>query len=120
MPSPIVHLDISATDPAASAKFYGDVFGWKITHDTNFDYHMFSTEGGPGGGWVKVGNDYKAGEIIPYLDTDDIDAALAKIVAHGGKVLKPRTEIPGIGEFAFFADPSGNRLGLYTDKQPSR
>jgi predicted enzyme related to lactoylglutathione lyase len=34
-------------------------------------------------------------------------------VAQGGKILAPKTEIPGMGWFAFFADPNGNRLALY-------
>lgn len=116
---PIVHLDIAGKDPAASSKFYAEAFGWKIQHDPNFDYHMFSVEGGPGGGFVKVdGKEYKTGEVIPYIDTDNIDAALKKIESLGGKTLKPKTEIPGIGWFAFFADPGGVRMGLYTAMQP--
>lgn len=111
---PIVHFDISAKDPAVSSKFYGDVFGWKIQKDDKFSYYMFQAEGGPGGGFVQVGKDYKAGEVIPYIMSQDIDADLKKISAHGGKVLSPKTEIPGIGWFAFFADPAGNRIGLYS------
>ncbi len=116
---PIVHMDISAKDPAASAKFYADVFGWEIRHDTNFDYYMFAGSGGPGGGWVKAdGQQYKPGDLIPYIDTDNIEASLQAVQAHGGQILLPKTEIPGVGWFAFFADPSGNRLGLYTDMHP--
>lgn len=111
---PIVHLDISAKDTAVSSKFYADVFGWKIQKDENFNYHMFSVEGGLGGGFVQVGPDYKAGEIIPYLASQDIDSDLNKVTAYGGKVITQKTEIPGIGWFAFFADPSGNRIGLYS------
>jgi len=115
MAFPIVHVDIAAKDPAAASKFYEDVFGWKTSHDSNFDYHMFTGEGGPGGGWVKVGDEYKVGDVIVYLGTDDIDGALAKVVANGGKVLQPKTPIPGFGAFALFADPTGNRLGLYSN-----
>jgi predicted enzyme related to lactoylglutathione lyase len=43
----------------------------------------------------------------------DIEVALKKRVALGGKALSPKTEIPGMGWFAFFADPNGNRLGLF-------
>ncbi len=116
---PIVHLDISARDPAAASKFYADVFGWEIKHDANFDYYMYSGSGGPGGGWVRAdGQQYKAGDLSPYIDTDDIDASLKAVEAHGGKVLLPKTEIKGVGWFAFFSDPTGNRLGLFTDMNP--
>lgn len=116
---PIVHVEIAAKDPKAASKFYADLFGWKIQHDAQFNYYMFAAEGGPGGGWVD-GNDpmYKGVSVIPYIDTDDIDGMLKRIEALGGKTLTPKTEIPGMGWFAFFADPSGNHMGLYTSTQP--
>ncbi len=118
---PIVHMDIAAKDPARSSKFYEQVFGWKIAVDPSVDYHMFSAEGGPGGGFVKVdGDQYKEKDIIPYIGTDDIDATLKMIEAKGGKTLLSKTEIPGVGWYAFFADPGGNRLGLYTALEPQR
>jgi predicted enzyme related to lactoylglutathione lyase len=58
--------------------------------------------------------EFKIGDIIPYISTDDIDATLAQIVSKGGRILKTKTEIPGIGWYAFFADPTGNRMGLYS------
>ena len=116
---PIVHIDISAKDPAAASKFYAELFGWKIDVAPQFNYHMFSGDGGPGGGFVEAdGKDYKAGDIIPYIDTEDIDAMLKKIEALGGRTLTPKMEIPNTGWFAFFADPTGNRLGLYTSMTP--
>jgi|SRR5579859_3170898 len=117
---PVVHIDIPANDPKAASAFYADAFGWKIHVEPSFDYHMFQVEGGPGGGFVKVGEgmgghiSYKPGDVLIYLDTDDIDASLAKVSAHGGKVVMPKTEIPGVGWWAVFADPTGNKLGLFT------
>jgi predicted enzyme related to lactoylglutathione lyase len=44
----------------------------------------------------------------------DIDATLSRVEANGGKTVTGRTEIaPGMGSTALFADPLGNRLGLY-------
>lgn len=120
MAHPIVHIDLAAHDPAASSKFYADVFGWKISHDSNFDYYMYSVQGGPGGGFIKVGEQgTQAGDIVPYIDVSDIEAKLKEIEAAGGKTLLPKTEIPGIGWFAQFMDPGGTRMALYTDMQPS-
>jgi uncharacterized protein len=111
---PIVHLELSAKDPAAASKFYADLCGWKIEVDPNFNYYQFTAEGGPGGGFVQPdGKMYNAGDVVPYIGTDDIDAMLKKAEALGGKVVLPKTEIPGQGWFAFFTDPSGNRIGLY-------
>jgi predicted enzyme related to lactoylglutathione lyase len=120
----VVHIEIPAKDPSTASKFYADAFDWKIQVDPGFDYHMFQADPGPGGGFVKVGEEmgmsYKPGEVLIYISTDDIDATLAKIESLGGKTLQSKTEIPNTGWFAIFSDPTGNRLALYTPlNQPS-
>jgi len=118
----IVHVEIPAFDPGKADTFYADLFNWKIQVDQSFDYHMFQPDPGPGGGFVKVGEQppYKPGEVLIYVSTDDIDATLAKAESLGGKTLVPKTEIPHTGWFAFFSDPTGNRIGLFTGvSQPS-
>ena len=112
--NPIVHIELSAVDAKAAGKFYTDVFGWKTESFAGSDYMTFEAEPGPGGGFNVIDHDHKAGEIIPYLQVDDIEAMLAKITARGGKVLTGKTEIPGEGHFALFADPSGNVVGLFS------
>ena len=121
---PIVHIEIPANDTAAASKFYADLFGWKIQTDPTFDYHMFEAEGGPGGGFVSTTGTtdggtmtYKPDSLLVYVSTDDIDASLAKVASLGGKTLVPKTEIPQTGWFAVFADPTGNRVALYTSIQ---
>jgi len=78
---------------------------------------MFEANPGPGGGFVQVGGmgDYNLGEVLIYVYTNDIDASLAQAESLGGKILQPKTEIPHIGWFAFFSDPSGNRIALFTN-----
>jgi predicted enzyme related to lactoylglutathione lyase len=36
----------------------------------------------------------------------------------GGTVIQPKTEIPTIGWFGMFKDPTGNVLALYTSANP--
>jgi predicted enzyme related to lactoylglutathione lyase len=116
---PVVHIEFPASDPAAASKFYADLFGWKIQAVPEFNYYMFEAEGGPGGGFTTLGGQmgYKPGELLVYVETDNIEASLAQVEALGGKTLTPRMEIPGQGWFAFFADPTGNRVALYTPPQ---
>lgn len=120
---PIVHLDIPANDPQAASKFYADAFGWQIQFAQEFNYHMFQAEGGPGGGFVEVSSaadgdamQTNIGEVLVYLGSDDIDADLRKVESLGGAVVLPKTEIPNIGWFGVFRDPTGNKIGLYTDR----
>jgi predicted enzyme related to lactoylglutathione lyase len=110
----IVHVELSAADPKAAGKFYKDLFGWKIDYDDKMDYVQFSPEEGPGGGLPKVGEMMPAGAVLIHVSTDDIEASLAKAEKLGGRQLVPKTEIPGIGWFAVFSDPTGNQVGLYT------
>jgi|SwirhirootsSR3_FD_contig_21_15303651_length_601_multi_8_in_0_out_0_1 predicted enzyme related to lactoylglutathione lyase len=113
----IVHIEIPAIDPAKAGTFYTDLFGWNVQVNPAFDYHMFQAEPGPAGGFVKVSEEClscKPGEVLIHISTDDIDATLAKAESLGGKILTPKTEIPQIGWFAFFSDPTGNRIGLFT------
>ena len=123
MSHPFVHIEIPADDTRAAGKFYGDVFGWNIETDPTFNYTQFQAEGGPGGGFVSTHEatdggmvQYKADSLLLYVGTDDIDASLAQVEAHGGKTVLPQTEIPGIGWFAIFTDPTGNRLALFKSR----
>jgi len=111
----VVHVEIPSTDPKVNAKFYGDAFGWKLDHDEQFDYWQFKPETGATGGFPGTDGPSggKIGEVIVYIGTDDIEASLAKIESLGGKTVAPKMEIPGTGWFAFFEDPSGNKLALY-------
>lgn len=48
-----------------------------------------------------------------YVDVPNIDAAIGKVQAAGGKVVTPNTPIPGMGAYARIADTEGNVIGLY-------
>ena len=86
-----------------------------MTELPEMDYVTFNAGEGQGGGFPRIdGELYKPGDVVVYIGTEDIDATLARIEALGGRTLVPKSEIPGFGWFAHFADPSGNRVGLYT------
>jgi len=112
---PIVHIEFAASDLAAAAKFFSDLFGWKTQHMPEMNYVTYEAPPGPGGGLNPVdGQMFKPGDVIVYVQTDNIEATLSKVVSLGGSVVQPKTEIPGYGWFGLFLDPTGNRIGLYT------
>jgi predicted enzyme related to lactoylglutathione lyase len=47
------------------------------------------------------------------IQVDGIDDSLKKIEAGGGSTVQARTEMPGIGAFAYFKDSEGNVMGLF-------
>jgi hypothetical protein len=110
----IVHIEIPAKDPKAGSKFYADLFGWKLEEFPDMDYITFEVEEGPGGGFPKVDDQVKPGDVTVYVSTDDIEETLAKIESLGGKTVVPKTEIPQTGWFALFTDPTGNTMALFT------
>jgi predicted enzyme related to lactoylglutathione lyase len=115
----IVHVEIPAADPASAARFYGELFGWKSERDASLDYTMFRAGSGPGGGFPKLNEEYQTrpDSVMISVDTDDIEATLAKVEALGGQTVVPKSEIPNMGWFAVFRDPTGNRIGLWTARR---
>ena len=118
----IAHIEIPAADPAAAGKFYSDLFGWKISHDPQFDYYMFqmTPEQGDGGGFVQPDSHNQPGGVLVYIGTDDIEASLARAVELGGQEVQSKMEIPGTGWFGIFTDPNGYRMALFTPAAASQ
>lgn len=112
--APIVHIEIPAEDPHQAGEFYGELFGWDIDYDEQMDYVQFLSQEGLGGGMPEVGEMAQAGDVILYIQSEDIEGDLEKIQAKGGKTVVPKTEIPTVGFFALFSDPTGNTLGLFS------
>ena len=48
-----------------------------------------------------------------YVGVSSVDSALTKVQAAGGRVVTPRTPIPGMGAYARIADTEGNVIGLF-------
>lgn len=48
-----------------------------------------------------------------YVGVESIDVALKKVQSAGGKVVTPKTPIPGMGAYARIADTEGNVVGLF-------
>ena len=116
---PIVHIEIPSDNPKATSTFYKNAFDWNIQVSPDFDdYPMFQAEGGPAGGFNRVGElhgvNIKSGDVLIYIGTDNIEASLASVEQHGGKTLLGKTEIPQVGWFALFSDPAGNKIGLFS------
>lgn len=110
----ITHIEITAKDRKQLAGFYEKVFGWETQHIDEMDYSTFVTDT-VGGGFNPEGEQAAVGDVRVYLASDDIEADLKNIEANGGSVVVPKTEIPGMGWFAWFTDPTGNTMALYED-----
>ncbi len=114
----VVHVEVPAVDVEAAGRFYQELFGWKLQHVPEMNYTMWEDGSGSGGGFPQVSEENPAGQVLVYIDSDDIEADLKKVEKLGGKVLVPKREIPGQGWMGIFQDPTGNVLALYTSMSP--
>jgi uncharacterized protein len=121
----VVHFEIPIDDLERAKSFYGSTFGWQlqtmemgegeytIVMTTPVDEKtQMPTESGAINGGMTRRDDVTSAPVIT-IDVDGIDDSLKQIEAAGGSVVQARTEIPGMGAFAYFRDPEGNVMGLW-------
>src|SRR5712691_11861218 len=112
----ICYLEIPATDIDGSARFYERVFGWKSRVRGDGSRAFDDTTGAVSGSWVLGRRPSREPGLLAYVMVDSIDATLHGVLAAGGQVATPRTELSqGGAAFATFSDPAGNLLGLYEE-----
>lgn len=112
-PRPVGWFEVMGRDPARLRRFYSEAFGWEFVPMAD-DYAMVNALPGsiPGGvGRTPDPAGAPEGWVTFYVDTDDLEAAVARAVAAGGTVLMPPTEQPDV-RLALVADPEGHRVGL--------
>ena len=119
MGRPVVHFELMSKHPEKVADFYEKIFGWKIQHRAEWDYRIVETgaEGGINGGIIKPDRPEPwPGNMLFYIDVEDLAAYRRKIVAAGGKIHVEEQEVPGMGSFSLFTDPEGRMMGLWRSK----
>jgi predicted enzyme related to lactoylglutathione lyase len=110
------HFELVTNDFEKTAAFYRDVFGWQIQKwEGPVDYWLVSTGDastpGINGGLMPANGPYKG--TINTIEVADIDAAIAKVKAHGGEIILDKGAIPGVGYQAYFKDNTGIIVGLH-------
>jgi len=117
-PNSVVHVEIHSNAPEKTKAFLKDVFDWKFQDVPEMNYSMFEPPSAPGGGLQKAEN-LPAG-VLDYILSKDIDGTVKKIQSSGGSIVTPKMEIPGMGFFAVFQDPTGITLALYEPQAAPR
>lgn len=108
----IDYIEITVKSVKKAKAFYGEAFGWKFK-DYGEDYAGIVGVGREAGGLMK-GKPSKGGPLV-VLFSKDLDKTLAAVKKAGGKIKDKPYEFPGGRRFVF-ADPSGNRLGVWASK----
>jgi predicted enzyme related to lactoylglutathione lyase len=110
-----VHFEITATDPEAAVRFYESVFGWKAHRwEGPMDYWLITTgENGVGinGGLARRQEGMPA-NTTNTIDVPSVDEYVAKVTEAGGRIIFPKTAVPGVGWLAYAEDPQGTTFGM--------
>jgi predicted enzyme related to lactoylglutathione lyase len=115
MGKPVVHWELWSKDPEKVSDFYAEVFDWKVQHMPELDYRLVETggEGGINGGIMKPQEGPWPGNMVFYIEVEDLAVYRKKIVDAGGKVVVEEMEVPAVGSFSLFEDPDGRVLGMW-------
>lgn len=109
----VSHVEIPSRNVDESGKFYRALFDWKITPIPEANYTVWDSGEGSRGGFTPLDKDVQAGDVLIYIDSEDIETDLKKARSLGAQVLQEKTEIPGRGWYGVFKDPTGNKIGLF-------
>ncbi|MCF8449146.1 MAG: VOC family protein [Taibaiella sp.] len=116
-------FEISVSDINRAKNFYEAIFDIRMDEMEMMGMKMAmfppdSMQGKVSGGLVQsnMHNPSMDGAKIYLNGNPDLNNALGKVEAAGGKVLMPKTQIsPEIGYMAFFADSEGNGIALHSN-----
>lgn len=112
MGQPVVHFEIGSRQGDQAKNFYKQLFGWNI--ESHGPANMINTGSAEGiQGNIAVPDQEPKSYVTFYVQVDDIAQSLVKVEKLGGKVLVPASDVPGMGQFAWFADLDGNAIGLW-------
>jgi len=102
----------NAGDYAKTKAFFETAFDW-IYQDYGPDY-CDTRSSGVGSG-INGDAEHRTLQPLPVIYVDDLEAAQARVVEAGGIVTRAIFSFPG-GRRFHFADPSGNELGVWSEK----
>ena len=121
---PVVHFEMPYEDGSRMARFYSTAFGWQtqmlgedmgryvLATTTETEGNRPKTPGAINGGFYPKKADWPAQHPSIVIAVDDIDAAMRKVTAAGGKVLGEPMMIPGVGRYVSFMDTEDNRVSM--------
>jgi len=107
--------ELHTSDPAGALSFYEKVLGFSHRSQDmgpSGTYHILSRGGVERGG---VFGDVPPGapsSWLPYVLTDNADATAGRARKLGATMCVEPADIPGIGRFAVFTDPTGASLAI--------
>ena len=122
LPGKIIWRDLLTNDPVASQRFYGELFGWEFEKigeasnlSSNSAYTLIRHNGQLIGGMVDtvaLNGRKDISQWVVLMAVEDLDARAKAVVASGGEIVTPPTDLQARGRLALVTDAEGALLGL--------
>jgi predicted enzyme related to lactoylglutathione lyase len=118
----VVHFEIPFENKERAMTFYSQCFGWQLQDMPAMQYVIAQTvdvgenqmpkePGAINGGLFQRPKEAPSPTL--YIGVASVDAAIKKVQSAGGKVVTPKTPIPGMGAYGRVSDTEGNVIGLF-------
>jgi predicted enzyme related to lactoylglutathione lyase len=108
--------ELATRDTKAAGVFYSELFGWKQKAGSGgpVEYTEFQVGGQSIGGMMAMTEQHGDAppHWLPYVMVEDCNASAAKAGELGAQTFVPPMDIPNVGRFAVFADPTGAALAI--------
>ena len=109
----IDYIEFTVRDLGLAKRFYAAAFGWQF-NDYGPEYAGIKGAAGEVGGLHQTNDTRTAGPLV-ILYSKDLDKSVAAVRSAGGNVVREPYAFPGGWRF-HFTDPSGNELGVWSEK----
>jgi uncharacterized protein len=123
MAQPVVHFEVSGTDPDRLRRYYGELFGWsfatpspvapEISQPDSYGFVELVTGADGTGirGGVGGGDGYPSRALF-YVGVADVEAALQQAERLGGRRVMGPARSPNGLVVGHFTDPEGTLIGV--------
>ncbi len=112
----ITWFEYFTEDAKEDVAFYKEAFGWESQQWGDMPYWLVMTgdKSLPGidGAIAPPPMEGMTQHVVCTMSVDDNDAAVAKAVAAGAKVVVPKRAVPGSGWLSYLTDPAGIVFGM--------
>ena len=123
MKNTVTWFEIYVSDMPRAKEFYTTIFQRELNdipmvneRHPEMEYAFFPSDAeqsGAAGALVKMAAAQPGvGGTLVYFATEEINSELSRVANAGGKVLRPKLQVPGGGFIALIQDTEGNMIGL--------
>lgn len=123
-PGTFCYAELVTSDPAASGKFYMELFGWERNDQDMGEfgiYTQYQIDGQVVAAQYKLTAEQEGQNVPPnwgqYVSVNDADASTAKAAELGGNVIMGPMDVMDYGRMSVLSDPTGAVFCLWQPKE---